>query len=621
MRLRAWQIAPAYLKARLTTMLNGRLYRAAFAPVLLAIVVAGFSLTDGPRPLTSTLAPDVFDGARATRDLQQLAAQYPSRRPGSAGDDGLARYVAQQLAAPPPPESGATGAARPQSTFTVGVRHFDAQTIDGVRTLSTVVARRPGITNRSIVVLAHRDAAARGSAADLSGTAALLELGRILSQRVTTRSVELVSTSGGSGGDAGAADFAANVAGPVDAVIVLGDIAGTRSRRPFVLPWSDDPAVAPLLLQRTAEDAIAGEVGTSAGDAGMATQFAHLALPFAPTEQGVLNAAGLPAVTVQVSGERGPSPSETPSANRLQNFGRAALRAFNALDAGADVPPPTRVLVFQGKLIPEWAVRLLVAVLLLPALLATVDGFARARRRREPVAMWLRWALACAAPFFVCALFMVALRTTGILPAAPGAPVGSGALEIGTREKIVLAAAALVLGLCWLAFRAAMHTIGVRGRPGSAGAGAALLLVLAGLAVVVWAVNPYAAALLVPAVHLWLVPADPELRPRRALALALVAVALIPVAAVIVLYARQLGMDPLQVLWTPLLLVAGGHIGIAGAALWSLALGCAVAAAQVAVRGRAPRPPEPDGPAITVRGPLTYAGPGSLGGTESALRR
>ena len=26
-------------------------------------------------------------------------------------------------------------------------------------------------------------------------------------------------------------------------------------------------------------------------------------------------------------------------------------------------------------------------------------------------------------------------------------------------------------------------------------------------------------------------------------------------------------------------------------------------------------------PAVTVRGPVTYAGPGSLGGTESALRR
>lgn len=602
-------------------MLNGRLYRAAFAPLLLAVVVAGFSLTSRPRPEVSTLAPDVFDGARATHDLQQLVARFPSRRPGSAGDEALAREVARQFETPPPPESGAAGAATPRSTFSVSIRRFDARTIDGVRTLSTVVAQRPGITSRSIVVLAHRDAAARGSAAELSGTAALIELGRLLSQRVTTRSVELVSTSGGSGGDAGAADFAAHAGGPVDAVIVLGDIAGTRPRRPFVLPWSEDPTVAPPLLQRTAQDAIATEVGTAPGDAGFVSQFAHLALPFTPSEQGVLNAAGLPAVAVQVSGERGPSAAERINTERMQNFGRAALRAFNALDTGADIPAPGAVLAFQSKLIPEWAVRLMVAVLILPALLAAVDGFARARRRREPVAMWLRWTLACAGPFFVCALFMVALRTTGILAAAPPAPVSSGALVVGAQEKGTLAGVLLVLAVCWMAWRAAVGALGVRGRPGSAGAGAALLLVFAALAVVVWVFNPYAAALLVPALHLWLPVADPQLRPRRGVALALVAMGLLPVAGLIALYARQLGLDPLQVAWTPLLLVAGGHIGLAGAALWSVALGCVVAATLNALRGRPPRPPEPEGPPITVRGPATYAGPGSLGGTESALRR
>jgi hypothetical protein len=52
-----------------------------------------------------------------------------------------------------------------------------------------------------------------------------------------------------------------------------------------------------------------------------------------------------------------------------------------------------------------------------------------------------------------------------------------------------------------------------------------------------------------------------------------------------------------------------------------VAAGCAMAAVVLAWRTRpAPRTPEGE-PRITVRGPLTYAGPGSLGGTESALRR
>jgi hypothetical protein len=602
-------------------MLNGRLYRVAFAPAVLALVVAGFSLTDRPRPLGSTLAPDVFDGTRAAADLSTLAARFPDRRPGSPGDDALARYVAAQLAAPPPPEVGAPAASTQHSSFSVHVRRFTARTIDGTRTLSTVVAQHPGIVNRAIVVLAHRDAAARGSPAELSGTAALLELGRLLEQRFTNRSVMLVSTSGGSGGDAGAADFAAHAGRPIDAVIVLGDMAGGRPRRPFVLPWAEDQAVAPALLQRTVEDAITSEVGAPAAGASLLTQFVHLALPFATGEQGVLNQAGVPAVAIQVSGERGPAPSEPIDANRLQNFGRAALQALNALDAGPAVPRPGPVLQFQQKLIPAWAVRLLVAVLLLPVLVATVDGFARVRRRRQPVRVWIGWTLSCGLPFFVGALFVLALRSTGILTVAPAAPAPPAAVPVHAAARAELAAAVLVIALCWAAQPALARRLGARARPSGPGAGTALLLVLGALALWTWTVNPFAAALLLPAAHLWLPLADPDLRPRRALAIALALGGALAAVGAVLLYARQLGLGPLEVPWTALLLVAGGHIGVLGAAVWSLALGCLAAAILIAVRGHEAAPPEPEGPHITVRGPVTYAGPGSLGGTESALRR
>jgi len=74
---------------------------------------------------------------------------------------------------------------------------------------------------------------------------------------------------------------------------------------------------------------------------------------------------------------------------------------------------------------------------------------------------------------------------------------------------------------------------------------------------------------------------------------------------------------------TAVLLLAGGHIGIAGSLLWSVLLGCAAGMTLVALR----TPPtagaldEDEETEITIRGPLSYAGPGSLGGTESALRR
>jgi hypothetical protein len=53
--------------------------------------------------------------------------------------------------------------------------------------------------------------------------------------------------------------------------------------------------------------------------------------------------------------------------------------------------------------------------------------------------------------------------------------------------------------------------------------------------------------------------------------------------------------------------------------LWSLLAGCAASALLVAARGR--ETDDDDAIPITVRGPASYAGPGSLGGTESALRR
>jgi hypothetical protein len=58
---------------------------------------------------------------------------------------------------------------------------------------------------------------------------------------------------------------------------------------------------------------------------------------------------------------------------------------------------------------------------------------------------------------------------------------------------------------------------------------------------------------------------------------------------------------------------------LSGAIEWSLYLGCAISV--IAIAGRSVRQPQSEPAPVTVRGPVTYAGPGSLGGTKSALRR
>ena len=71
------------------------------------------------------------------------------------------------------------------------------------------------------------------------------------------------------------------------------------------------------------------------------------------------------------------------------------------------------------------------------------------------------------------------------------------------------------------------------------------------------------------------------------------------------------------------LLLAGGHIGLPAALLWSIGLGCAAATVMLSLTSGPPLAGAGDEPyeEITIRGPMSYAGPGSLGGTESALRR
>ena len=78
-------------------MFDGRIYRAALVPLLLVIVIAGFSLVSRSARFGSTLAPDAFNGARAYADLQALVKRFPDRRPGSSGDHALASYIARSL--------------------------------------------------------------------------------------------------------------------------------------------------------------------------------------------------------------------------------------------------------------------------------------------------------------------------------------------------------------------------------------------------------------------------------------------------------------------------------------------------------------------------------------------
>jgi hypothetical protein len=595
-------------------MFDGRIYRVAFVPLLLVLVLVGFSLAGRPGSLRSTLAPDAFDGQRAFAELQVLSRRFPDRRAGGTGDEQLAAYIAGALRGTGGSSAGSV------SGFRVSTHRIQAQTVDGARTLTTVVAERPGSTGLSpIAIVAHRDAVTRGSVAEMSGTAALLELAHVFSQSETRRTILLVSTSGGSDGDGGATGFAGS-GRSLDAAIVLGDIAGATAHKPFVLPFSSGQSTAPESLGGTLESAIAQEVGVAPGAPSVPAQLAHLVFPLSTGEEAPLDDAGTPAVLLQVSGERGPSADAPVSESRLLNFGRAALTATYALDEGPDIARSQAPrLLFGRKTFPGWAIRLLALALLLPPLIVCVDALARLRRRKEPLGRWFVWTLAGALPFFGAALFAILLGALGIV-AAPATQLPAASLSADGTVVGALAATVLVLVLGLLAWPALVRRMALPLRPGADSAGLVALLVALAVALVTWIFNPFACLLLVPALHLWLLAADPR---SRSLALGAVAVSVVPLGLLLLVYSRELGLGPVGLAESSVLALAGGQVGLFAALLWSAALGCLLA---VLARALAPAPVGPPaGPRdfvdISTRGPLTYAGPGSLGGTESALRR
>jgi hypothetical protein len=594
-------------------MLDSRVYRAAFVPVVFAIVIAAFALAERPRPIGTTLAPDAFDGRRAFATLNELARTYPRTRPGSPGDQALATRVENELRSAIEPEDERSGEVR--------VERVTGETIDGERTLTTVIGERPGRSSRRIVVVAHRDRAVEDDAGRLSGTAALVELARLYRGRPTRRTLSFVSLSGGTGGLAALRRLPEQLGGPVDAVLVLGDVATRREERPFVIPWSEQGGFAPMRLRRTVERALQLETDLDPGSPRALVQWARLAVPLTLTPQGALGEAGLSAVTIQASGERGVPADADVSRAQLQAFGRGTLRSISALDNGPDVPSgPREYIVFRGRILPRWTVSLIGALLIFPALVASVDGLARVRRRRQQVAVWLRWLVAAAAPFALAALVARLLGLAGMVPSLPG-PVDPTAVPPETAST-VLVALVVVLGLLMRAPLA--RALGARSLPRPdevPGASAALGLAVTLLAILVWAFNPYTALLLVPAVHLWLLAAVPEVRLPRGVLVLMVLAGLLPFVLVGSYYAGQFDLSLGELAWQGVVLLAGGTVGPLGALVWSAILGCGVGALLIALRKRRVAAADGGDGSVSIRGPISYAGPGSLGGTESALRR
>jgi len=592
-------------------VIEPRVYRAAFVPALLALVLTMFSLQSRPRPLPQGLAADVlFDGRLAAAETARIAEAEPDRRAGSPGDRRTADRVETLFG---------------QRGFRVERQRFT----HAGRELENVIGRRAGRSRRQIVIVAARDAEvvpeATGSASD---TAALVELARVFQGRPTRKTLVLASVDGSTLGEVGTERLVSEVGSPelVDGVLAISDLASPTRPGPFLQAWSNDSKRAGIGLQRTVAESIRQELEESPGGAGALGQLARMSFPLGIGPQGVLLEAGYDAVRISGSGELPPDgngPVEEIDEDVIGGLGRAALRTVTALDQGGRAAHgPESYVTAVSQVIPGWVLSLLAVTLLLPALVAAIDAFARARRRGLDVASWLPWLGAWVAPFLAGLAVAELLALTGATPAPPPAPVPPDFLPLAGPALGVLAGVGAAMALALLAARfLAARPDPALVRPEPPGANVAVALVVAVAALLVWLANPYAGLLTVPAAQLWLLALLSRALPSRRLRGLLLLLGALPPLLVAVYYEIALSLDPLAAAWYLLLLVTGHVVGLVTAFLACVLLGALCAAAELVYRSPAPDSAEerPEGP--PVYGPGAHAGPGSLGGTESALRR
>jgi hypothetical protein len=238
-------------------------------------------------------------------------------------------------------------------------------------------------------------------------------------------------------------------------------------------------------------------------------QLIDLGFPFSFYEQAPFVGRGISAITLTTAGPRPPSSfTDTPNRlnrQRLTEVGRSAQALVSSLDQGLDLAQGTQSYVFLGsRFVRGWAIELSLVAALLPFLFATVDLFARCRRRHIRIAPALR-SLRSRLAFWLWIAVLFAIFAWvggwGDAPPRPLAPESAAATQWATGSLIVFGLLALA---GWLVARDRLLPRRPVAPEEKLAGHTAALLALGVVSLLVVAVNPFALLFVLPSVHAWL---------------------------------------------------------------------------------------------------------------------
>ena len=485
--------------------MNGRLYRGTWLLVALPLLVTAFTVAR-PGPLPAPVLPPVFDGETATQLARDLATSHPDRSPGSEGSRQATAWVKEQL------ESYG---------MTVREDRFEATIPDlGSRELVNLVAVSPGRSNRTIVIMAHRDNAGTGPGANdnASGTGALVELARSYAPTTssaadarslgTTNTLVFLSTDGGAYGGLGAAHFASEspYRKRTRAVVDLSALAGDGPARIEIA--GDRPRSPAMTLVRTAAARVLEQTGREVVRPRAVGQLIDLGFPFTLYDQGPFVGRGISAITLTTAGPRPPSSfGDTPerlNGRRLTEVGRSAQALIGSLDQSLELAQGTQSFVFLGsRFVRGWAIQVSLIAALLPFLLAAVDLFARCRRRHIRIAPALRSLRSRLFFWLWVVLLFIAFSLLGWGEGEPRplSPESAAATEWPFWSLVAFGLLALA---GWLVARDRLLPRRPVTPEDELAGHTAALLALGVVALLVVGTNPFALIFVLPALHAWL---------------------------------------------------------------------------------------------------------------------